>query len=123
RVRDAGGPIFVTSYHGVWEWMPAAVAGMPGGAEWLERIGSDRPAGQHHLAVHEGHFTNVTDRDRSLLDAAGPALLDAGWTGTPDRLRERLAQAAAAGITDVLYTPAGADIPGEMIAFAAAAGG
>ena len=105
------------------QWSADAVGGMPGGAEWLERLAADRPEGQRHLAVHEGHFTNVTDRDRPLLDVGGAALLDAGWTSTPERLRERLAEAAAAGITDVLYTPAGADIPGEIEAFAAAARG
>lgn len=96
---------------------------MPGGEEWLARVDADRPEGQRHLAVHEGHFTNVTERDRPLLDVAGPALLDAGWTGSPERIRERLAEASAAGITEVLFTPAGADITGEIEAFAAAVNG
>ena len=73
--------------------------------------------------MHEGHFVNVTERDKPLLDAGGPAILDAGWTGTPERIRERLAEASAAGITEVLFTPAGADISGEIAAFAEAANG
>ena len=58
-----------------------------------------------------------------MLDVAGPALLDAGWTGSPARIRERLAEASAAGITEVMFTPAGADIPSEIEAFASAANG
>ena len=58
------GPAFVTTYHAIWEFAPDAVAGMPGGAEWLERVAADRPEGQRHLAVHEGHLVTVTDRDR-----------------------------------------------------------
>ncbi len=85
RVRDAGGPIFVTSYHGVWEWAPAAVAGMPGGTEWLARIGADRVEGQRHLAVHEGHFANV-NRTR-------PPVARRRRSGDPRRWLDRHARA------------------------------
>jgi 5,10-methylenetetrahydromethanopterin reductase len=120
RLRAAAGPFHVTSYHGIWEFAPDAVAGMPGGAEWLERIAADRPEGQRHLAVHEGHFVTVTDRDRPLLDAAGEGLLATGWTGTPAQVAERADQAAEAGVTELAFVPAGADITRELRAFATA---
>ena len=120
RVRDAAGPFHATSYHAIWEWAPAALANMPGGADWLARIEAERPEGERHLAVHEGHFVTVTDRDRPLLDAAGPAILSAGLTGDAASIRDKVAAAGAAGITEVLYSPAGSDIPGEIEAFAAA---
>lgn len=119
RVRDAAGPFFATGYHAIWEWAPAALANMPGGEEWLAALEAERPEGERHLAVHEGHFVTVTDRDRPLLDQAGPAVLS-GWTGDAASIREKLAAAAQAGITEVLYSPAGSDIPGEIEAFAAA---
>lgn len=121
RVRDAAGPFHATGYHAIWEWAPAALANMPGGAEWLSALEAERPEGERHLAVHEGHFVTVTDRDRPLLDAGGPAILSAGWTGDAASIQQKLAAATAAGITEVLYSPAGSDIAGEIEAFAAAA--
>ena len=120
RVRDAAGPWFVTGYHAMWEWDPAILDAMPGGPEWRGRVEGERAAGEHHLAVHEGHVVTVTDRDRPLLDAAGDALLGAGWTGDRASIAARLEHAAASGITDVVYTPAGSDIPRELTAFAEA---
>jgi len=123
RLRAAAGPFYVTSYHGVWEFAPDAVGGMPGGAEWLERIAADRPQGQHHLAVHEGHFVAVTERDRPLLDVAGEGLAATGWTGTPDQIAARADAVAEAGVTELAYVPAGPDVARELRAFAAAVRG
>jgi 5,10-methylenetetrahydromethanopterin reductase len=123
RVRAAVGPFYVTTFHGIWEFAPEAVAGMPGGTEWLERLASERPEGQRHLAVHEGHFVTVTDRDLPLLDAAGEGLLATGWTGTAAQVAERADAAGDAGITELAFVPAGPDIARELEAFAAAVRG
>jgi 5,10-methylenetetrahydromethanopterin reductase len=56
-----------------------------------------------------------------VLDAAGPALLGTGWTGDRATVRSRLEHAEARGITEVIYTPAGPDVPRELAAFASAA--
>lgn len=122
RVREATGPWFVTRYHALYEWAPDALDSMPGGKQWRAGIEADRPEGQRHLAVHEGHVVMVTGRDRPLLDAAGSALLGTGWTGDPPAVRERLDTAEQAGITEVIYTPAGPDVVRELEAFAAAGG-
>lgn len=123
RVREAVGPWYaLVSYHGPWEDDPAAVDDLPGGRAWRERIEAERPPGRRHLAVHEGHATHVTDRDRPLVDAAGDDLGGLAWIDPPGAMRERLAAARAGGATEVMYTPAGPDLPRELTAFAAAAG-
>jgi 5,10-methylenetetrahydromethanopterin reductase len=118
RVRQAAGPWFTTSYHAIYEWAPDALASMPGGDAWRAGIERDRPEGQRHLAIHEGHVVTVTDRDTPLLDEAGPALLGTGWTGDRASVRSRIENAEAVGVTEVIYTPAGPDIARELEAFA-----
>jgi 5,10-methylenetetrahydromethanopterin reductase len=88
----------------------------------LAAIETERPEGERHLAVHEGHVTNVMPRDRDVLALAGDALGTAGWVGTPDEIRARAKAAEADGATELLYTPTG-DFEREMRAFAAAVRG
>ncbi len=72
--------------------VPRRLAGVPrrGGRhatreEWLAGIAAERPEGERHLVVHEGHVTNVMPRDRGVLAAAGDALATTGWVGRPTR--------------------------------------
>ena len=123
RVRDAVGPTFATSYHAMWEWAPDVLAGMAGGPEWVARTKAARPEGERHLAVHEGHVVAVNERDLPLLDVGGEGMLTSGWTGTAEAVRARAEEAAAAGVTEIAYGPAGSDIPRELRAFAAAVRG
>jgi 5,10-methylenetetrahydromethanopterin reductase len=120
RVREALGPWYVLAYHGAWQSAGAAVDGLPLGAEWRAGIEAERPEGERHLAVHEGHATHVMPRDRAVLDAASDDIGGFGWVGTPDEMRGYAEAAAAAGVTELLYTPAGPDWPREMRAFASA---
>lgn len=121
RVREAAGPWFKSMYHATWEFSPAAVDSLPGGAEWRRRIESERPEGQRHLAVHEGHVEAIPERERFLLDAAGPMLAQSGWSGDEGAVRARIEKAVAAGANEIVYMPAGPDIPRELRAFARAA--
>jgi 5,10-methylenetetrahydromethanopterin reductase len=120
RVREALGPLFVTGYHVAWEWNPDTVHDLPGGAAWRARI-EERKAEERHLSVHEGHLVSLTERDRPLLDAAGPAILNVGWTGDPASIRARFDAASDSGVLEVAYEPAGPDIARELAAFASAA--
>jgi len=120
RVRQALGPWGVLAYHGIWQAAGDAVDNLPIGAEWRAAIEAERPEGERHLAVHEGHATHVTERDRAAVDAAGDLLGGFGWVGTVDDVRARAEAALAAGATELLYTPAGPDVAREMQAFAAA---
>jgi 5,10-methylenetetrahydromethanopterin reductase len=99
------------------------LAGMAGGPEWVARTEAARPEGERHLAVHEGHVVAVNERDLPLLDVGGEGMLTSGWTGTAEAVRARAEEAAAAGVTEIAYGPAGSDIPRELRAFAAAVRG
>ena len=117
RVKDAVGPWYVVRYHGVWQAFPQAIGNLPLGSEWIAGIDAERPEGERHLAVHEGHVTHVQPRDRAQLGAAGEALRTTGWVGSRAEIK---AKAQACGASDLLYTPAGPDIAREMRAFAEA---
>lgn len=121
RVRDAVGPWFVVGHHYVWQQYPEILASMPAGEQWLAGVEADRPDGERHLIVHEGHVTDVSPRDRVILDAAtDEAILGAGWVGDRDEIARRARTCAERGVTELLYTPAGSDVEREMRAFAAA---
>jgi 5,10-methylenetetrahydromethanopterin reductase len=120
RVKDALGPWYVVRYHGIWQAFPQALGNLPLGQDWLAAIDAERPEGQRHLAVHEGHVTLVQPRDQAVLDAAGDALASTGWVGSASDIKAKAEAAAASGVHEVLYTPAGPDAAREMRAFAAA---
>jgi 5,10-methylenetetrahydromethanopterin reductase len=122
RVADALGPWYVVRYHGVWQAFPEAVSGMPGGEEWLGGIDAERPEGERHLAVHEGHVTHVMERDSGVLALAGEALATTGWVGTADEIHQRAVDLAATGADDLMYTPSG-DFAREMRAWVEAVRG
>ncbi len=121
RLKAAAGPAYVTGFHAMSEWAPDVVDTLPGGPEWLRRIETDRSHDERHLAVHEGHLVAVTDRDWPLIEAAGEQILGTGWTGDAASVSVRLDAVGAQGITEVVYGPAGPDIPRELSAFASAA--
>jgi 5,10-methylenetetrahydromethanopterin reductase len=70
--------------------------------------------------VHFGHCTHLNEADRLGLAAFGDALPGFGWVGEAEALRARAEAAAAAGITEILYTPAGDDLIGQLESFHAA---
>jgi 5,10-methylenetetrahydromethanopterin reductase len=119
RVKLAAGPWYTVMYHGIWQAAPEAVAGLPLGAEWLAKIEAERPEGQRHLAVHEAHVTDVTDRDRFVLDSPSSLLgMTNQWIGDRAGIREKAEAAIAGGATELLYTPSGPDVAREIQAFA-----
>jgi 5,10-methylenetetrahydromethanopterin reductase len=117
RVLEAAGHGLAVAYHAMFERGGAdAVKGLPGGAAWLEEV-ERLPAAERHLATHEGHLVHLSDRDRAALDQGADLLTTFTLTGTRDALRERLAQFESAGVTEIVYQPAGDDIPGELARF------
>lgn len=124
RAVDAAGPWWVMSHHSSWEAGPERLRAVPGGEAYLEQIAIDRPEDALHLAVHEGHATHVTDRDRILIGAAGDDF-DWGrsWVGDARYYRDKLAKAGDSGTTEVIYNPAGHDPIREIRKFAEAAFG
>ena len=123
RVVAAGGPGAVLAYHATYELTGReAVLELPGGKQWLDAV--DRtPEAERHLSVHNQHCVGLSDADRAGWSAGGHALLDAvTLTGTPTVVREKLERLQESGVTEVVYQPAGPDIPRELAAFAKAAG-
>lgn len=119
RAFEAAAPAMGAMYHAIYEGDPAAVDGMPNGAEWRAAIEAV-PAELRHLAVHEDHLIRVNDRDRPFLD---PAMLAAvTWTGTRDELAERIKTMEQTGATEILYGPSGPDRSRELRAWAEMAG-
>jgi 5,10-methylenetetrahydromethanopterin reductase len=118
RVKEAAGPWFTVAYHAFYQAGGEAVDAMPGGAEWRAGIEAERPEGERHLAIHEGHVTHVTDRDRPLLEHFDPGGM--AWIGDAADIAGRVQVAAAAGVTEILYTPSGPDLARELDAFAEA---
>jgi len=123
RVIDATASMYATGVHGIWEMAPAAVPTLPGGVEWLAELEATYPEADRHWAVHEGHMIAVSERDRAYVAAAGPAILQTGWTGDAAAVRARAEAAAAAGVTELAYGPVGGDVERELAAFADAVRG
>ena len=122
RVQDAAGPWYAILAHGAWEGSPESVDVFPGGAEWRAKLDSMRPEGERHLTVHEGHATTVTDLDRILVEAAGEGVVGIGWVAEAGGIKAKLAEAEAAGSTEIIFAPSGPDIARELRVFAEVAG-
>jgi 5,10-methylenetetrahydromethanopterin reductase len=124
RLVGAAGPWFATlSFHGLWDMYPDLIEQVPGGTVWRDAMLAARPPEQRHLAVHEGHITVITERDRPAVTAAGPAILGTGWTGDAATVATRIHEAGEAGVTEIVYAPAAPDIIDELEAFMSAASG
>ena len=122
RVKQSAGPWYAILAHGAWESDHEAVDVFPGGTEWRKELESQRPPREQHLLVHEGHASTVTELDRILVDAAGDGIVGLGWVAEAEDIRTKIADAEAAGATEIIYAPSGPDLPRELRAFAEAAG-
>ena len=123
RVVDAVAPAAVVMYHAIYERAgAAAVDALPGGRGWREAVEA-HPENERHLAIHEGHLVKANPRDEpyvaDLIPLASADGVD-GYRGAGRGAHRR--DLAAAGVTEVVYQPAGSDIERELRAFASAAG-
>ena len=122
RVVDAAGPGAVMLYHATYERAGAEVVdALPGGRAWREAIEAC-PESERHLAIHAGHAVAANPRDEPHVADLIPLASAASLIGTAEQIAEKIAGFAAAGVTEIVYQPAGPDIPRELRAFAAAAG-
>jgi 5,10-methylenetetrahydromethanopterin reductase len=123
RVIEAAGPGVAVVLHGMYErGGPAVVDSFPGGPAWraqLEEVDERR----RHLATHEGHLVELTDRDRAGLEGGLSELISSFTLTAPAaEIPARVEAFAAQGITELAYQPCGPDLPRELEAFARAAG-
>ena len=122
RVADAAGPGAVVMYHAIYERAgAAAVDAFPGGRGWREAVEA-HPENERHLAIHEGHLVKANARDEPFVADLIPLASATSLTGTAKQVSTRIGEFAAAGVTEVVYQPAGSDIERELRAFASAAG-
>jgi 5,10-methylenetetrahydromethanopterin reductase len=117
RVVDDVGAWMVGAYHLTWEQNPAGLAAIPGGADWLSQIESERTENERHLAVHYSHCTHLSRADRKAIAAFGDEIPWHGWVAEAQEVRKRAEETAAAGTTEILYTPAGDDLLGQAETF------
>ena len=122
RVADAAAHGIAVRLHSLYEAGGAdAVRDQPGGAAWLKSVES-MPSDQRHLAVHEGHLVNMNEHDKQAYQESLNEIKRLTLTGTPSELRERVAELGKKGTTEIVFQPAGANIPGELERFMAAVG-
>ncbi len=121
-LMDAAGAGAAVAYHIAYDlnWKNGpALATIPNADKWAKELEKTAP-GRRHLVAWARHLVGVTDVDRAALT---PELVRSmTFTGTPGELRTRLQALADLGATEVIYQPAGPDIPGELRRFAAMAG-
>jgi 5,10-methylenetetrahydromethanopterin reductase len=117
RVLEAAGPGAAVAYHALYEQGDARLAGLPGADAWVAAIDAV-PAERRHLDVHRGHLTTLNDTDRLMIN--GELAVGLTRSGSAARIAELLAEAAAAGMTELAYQPAGPDPKREIEAFIAA---
>jgi 5,10-methylenetetrahydromethanopterin reductase len=117
RVRDAIAPWRVVGWHAAYaRGGAAAVDAMPGGPAWRAEIERLAPEGERHLLAFEGHVTDLSERDLPLLDHIDVTTM----VGDPESIGRKLGRLAAAGFSEVMYTPSGPDVARELRAFGAA---
>ena len=117
RALDAAGHGAALVLHSAYENNRSET--VDGGADYARAVDA-LPEARRHLAIHEGHLVGLNDLDRRFVD--GAFLARYGRALTPSQWRERIAQAEADSATELIYQPAGPDIPRELRAFAAVAG-
>lgn len=121
RVMAAAGPgTMTTAYHAPY---PAteAISQLPGGDAWIKAI-ERHPEDERHLAVHYRHFVGLNEADQAAWKAGASGLAQhVTITGSPSRVKARIGQLAEQGVTEVVYQPAGPDIPRELERFLEAA--
>ncbi len=124
RVRLAAGPPWAGVFHFTYTAQGAeAVRALPGGPAWLEVI-ERYPAAERHLHIHRGHMVEMNEADLAAWHAGGYAMLPEGTlTGPAEVVRQRVADLAAGGATEVMFEPSGPDIERELTAFIAAVRG
>jgi 5,10-methylenetetrahydromethanopterin reductase len=118
HARQAAGPGWALAYHGAYEFGgAAAVRVLPGGAQWLEVV-ERTPPERRHLAVHSGHCVELGEADQAAWQAGGHTMVrEVTMSGTREQIRQRLAEVAARGVTEIVFQPCGPDIRAELERF------
>ena len=119
RVIAVAGPGGAVVYHAFYDLGWGDLETLPGGSAWRQRADAT-PERTRHLDVHANHLIGLNALDEGIvtgevLAALGVAMDAEGW-------RTRIAASEQAGVTEIVYQPAGPDIERELTAFAQMAG-
>ena len=114
RAWLAAGPATTVIYHLYWE-AGYDLSTLPGGLEWKAMIESLSPE-ERHLHLHQGHLMEVSAHDDRLIPRESVEALS--FTGDTTALRGRIDELAAQGVDEIVFQPAGPDLPRELEAFA-----
>jgi 5,10-methylenetetrahydromethanopterin reductase len=101
------------TYHGGRLW--GDIGSLPSGDEWRQRAESV-PERTRHLAIHANHLVGLNELDEGLV--TGDVLRTLGVAADAETWRARLAGSEAAGVTEIVYQPAGPDVERELTTFA-----
>jgi len=113
-VMNRAGHGLAVVFHALYERGGAdAVLGLPGGRQWVDAIQAI-PAAERHLVTHEGHLVRLTAVDEEAVALAANLLPQFTFSGTAAHLRDRVAEYAAGGVTELVYQPAGPDVVVEL---------
>jgi 5,10-methylenetetrahydromethanopterin reductase len=113
-VMNRAGHGLAVVFHALYERGGAdAVLGLPGGRQWVNAIQAI-PAAERHLVTHEGHLVRLTAVDEEAVALAADLLPQFTFSGTAAHLRDRVAEYAAGGVTELVYQPAGPDVVVEL---------
>ena len=116
RAFAAAGPGLAVVYHGMYEGDPAAVDGLPGGAEWRARIEDCSRIGTAPRGARGP--SRRGDRTRSAAARRRPAAVRSRGPARAPHSASDSTLLEAAGVTEILYAPMGPDVPRELRAFA-----
>jgi 5,10-methylenetetrahydromethanopterin reductase len=120
RALAAAGQAAAVFYHATYSGNDeGGVDRLPGGAEWRRRV-EQVPERSRHLVIHTNHLVGLNDLDQGIV--TGDVLGTMGVALDAARWRARLAESARAGVTEIVYQPAGPDIERELTAFGTMAG-
>ncbi|MFN8625061.1 MAG: LLM class flavin-dependent oxidoreductase [Candidatus Binatia bacterium] len=109
-------PNIAVLYHAAYGASREAVDNLPGGAGWraaLEAV----PERVRHLYLHEGHLVEVSVRERPHLSRDLGVMT---FSGTRAEMRQKVADLAAAGVSEFIFWPGGRDLERELRAMAEA---
>ena len=113
------GPGGAVVYHAFYDLGWGDLATLPSGNAWRQRADAT-PERTRHLDVHANHLIGLNALEEGIV--TGEALAALCVATDAERWRTRIAASEQAGVTEIVYQPAGPDIERELTAFAQMAG-
>jgi 5,10-methylenetetrahydromethanopterin reductase len=123
RALLAHAPVALSPLHNLYEDDPDQLERIPGGSAWRKKIDELTSRDDAHLFVHRGHCAQVAPQDEEIIRNPDYLAFTRQFTitGTQAEVAAKISGLIEGGASEILYLPAGPDVPRELRAFAAAA--